>query len=205
MRGVAEQRNQRPQEQQPESGRPPRTVWSMLFAMLPLVLVVLVVAGIAGRCSFSPLGPSVDPGSAPTVNPAVELDRAARRVNFQVVRPQLPEGWRANSAGVRVLEGGSKAVQVGWLTGSGRYLRLVQSTATETDLVASETDRSPRARGVTNAGDRSWVVYDSIRSEVAWVGERSGVRLLITGSGTPTEFRRLAEATLNAPVVAPGS
>ncbi len=43
------------------------------------------------------------------------------------------------------------------------------------------------------------MVYDSVRGEQAWVAERAGVRLLITGNADEAEFRTLAEAAINAP------
>lgn len=175
----------------------------MLFAMLPLVLIVLGMAGLTGQCSFSPLGPTVQPGSAPTVDADAELRRAAGRVGFPVLAPRLPQGWRANSADVRRVDPGEQeTVRVGWLTNGGHYMRLAQSTAPEAELVTFETEQSPRARGVVTAAGVRWVVYDSVRAEKAWVGERDGVRLLITGSGREHEFRTLARAAMSAPVVA---
>ncbi|RCW40040.1 uncharacterized protein DUF4245 [Halopolyspora algeriensis] len=198
MRGVTQQRNQ-----QAAGVRPTHPVRSMLFTMLPLALIVLGIAGITGQCSFSPLGPSTEPGSAPTVDASAELRRASARVDFPVVEPRLPSGWRANSADVGSVESGTQAVRVGWLTGGAHYMRLSQSPAAEAELVAFETGRTPRAQGVVRAADTRWVVYDSVRTEKAWVAERDGVRLLITGSGTEQEFRILARSALSAPVVTP--
>ncbi|MDR7302738.1 hypothetical protein JOF55_002919 [Haloactinomyces albus] len=199
---MAQQRNQQAEGGSPASGST-RTVRSMLLTMLPLILIVLGMAGLTGRCSFSPLGPTVQPGSAPTVDAAAELRSAARRVDFPVLEPRLPQGWRANSADVRGVGSGQRAVRVGWLTSGGHYMRLSQSTAPESELVAFETERPPRARGMVRAAGTRWVVYDSVRSEKAWVGERNGVRLLITGSGPERDFRTLARAALSAPVVTP--
>lgn len=173
----------------------------MLFAMLPLVLVAFGVAGLIGQCSFSPLGPDIEEESVPTVDVAAELRDAAGRVDFPVLEPELPPEWRANSAGTEQLGSGAKAVRVGWLTGAPHYLRLSQSPAAEEELVASETGLPPQARGVVDAGGRQWVVYRSVRSERAWVGERDGIRLLITGNGSEAEFRALAEAVSRAPAL----
>lgn len=173
----------------------------MLFAMLPLVLVAFGIAGLVGQCSFSPLGPSIDEGAVPTVDVATELRDAAERVEFPVLEPALPAGWRANSANTERLGSGAKAVRVGWLTGSPHYLRLSQSPASEEELVTSETGLPPQAQGVVQAGGRPWVVYRSVRSEQAWVGERDGIRLLITGNGSEAEFRTLAEAVGRAPAL----
>ncbi|NHD17871.1 MULTISPECIES: DUF4245 domain-containing protein [unclassified Actinopolyspora] len=206
MRGVAEQRNQGSDDDR-SGGSPgvaPRSVRAMVFAMLPLVLVVLGIAGLTGRCSVNPLGSSLDTGTAPTVNASQEFESAAAGVDFPVLHPHPPDGWRANSADTEQITQQDSAVRVGWLTEDTHYVRLSQSSAPEAELVSSETEQPPRARGTVRAAGEQWVVYESVRSEVAWVGERSGVRLLITGNGTEEEFRMMARAAIDAPVVHSG-
>lgn len=173
----------------------------MLFSMLPLVLIAFGVAGLVGQCSFSPLGPTIDRGAVPTVDVSAELRKAAGRMDFPVFEPRLPPQWRANSASTTSLDPGTHAVRVGWLTGSTHYLRVVQSTAPEEALVGYETEQPPQAEGTIQAGGRQWVIYRSVRSEKAWVAERDGVRLLITGSGNEAEFRTVAEALGQAPAL----
>lgn len=205
MRGVAEQRNQDqtggPGDDQAGTApaSPPRTMKAMLFAMLPLVAVAFLVAGVLGQCSFSPLGPTIDRDSGPTVDVAAELNGISARIDFPVFDPATPPDWRANSAATAQLGSGARAVRIGWITGSARYLRLSQSTAPEEELVAFEVERPPQAEGVVQAGGRQWVLYRGVRSEKVWVGERDGVRLLLTGSATEEEFRVLAEAVSRAP------
>jgi hypothetical protein len=172
----------------------------MLLAMVPLVLVAFGVAGLVGQCSFSPLGPSINRG-APTVDVPSELRDAADRVNFPVFEPRLPGDWRSNSAIVTSLGSGAQAVRVGWLTGAAHYLRLSQSAASEEELVSAETQRRPQAEGTIEVAGQRWVVYQSIRSEKAWVSVRDGVRLLITGSANDAEYRALADAAVRAATV----
>ncbi|MEV4731314.1 DUF4245 domain-containing protein [Saccharopolyspora sp. NPDC049426] len=194
MGAVAEPRNQ-----QPAPSRPPRTMSAMLFAILPLVLVSFGIAGLFTQCSFTPTGPTVDNGSVPTVNVQAELQDAAAGVDFPVVDPKLPASWRANSSSSTTLPSHTEVVRVGWLTGDAQYLRLAQSNATEEELVAGETRRAPQALGTVEAGGRQWIRYQGVRDEQAWVSERDGVRLLITGNAGEAEFRTLAEAALTAP------
>lgn len=201
---VAEQRNQevpppeagpsRPSEV-PDEQRPPRTVAAMLFSTVPLVLVAIVVAASLGIISFSPLGPQVDPSRAPTVDVTKQLHDSVRTAGFPVVDPKVP--WHANSASVEPLPSGGHAVRVGWVTGN-HYLRLSQSNASEQDLVTSETQQPPRGQGVVQAAGRQWTVYSSVRGEKAWVTDKDGVRMLITGSGDDGEFRALADAAMAA-------
>lgn len=173
----------------------------MLFAILPLVLVSFGVAGLFTQCSFTPTGPTVERGSAPTVNVQEELHDAAAGVDFPVVEPQLPASWRANSGNSTTLPSHTEVVRVGWLTGDAHYLRLAQSTAAEEELVTGETKQPPKALGSVEAGGRQWIRYQGVRDEQVWISERDGVRMLITGNGTEAEFRTLAEAALVGPPV----
>ncbi|RRO15532.1 DUF4245 domain-containing protein [Saccharopolyspora rhizosphaerae] len=190
-----------PRNQQPAPSRPPRTMSAMLFAILPLVLVSFGVAGLFTQCSFTPTGPTIDSGSVPTVDVRAELEGAAAGVDFPVVEPQLPADWRANSSNSTTLPSHTEVVRVGWLTGGGHYLRLAQSTAAEEELVTGETEVPPQALGTIEAGGRQWVRYQGVRDEQAWVTDKDGVRLLITGNGAAPEFAQLAEAALRAPEV----
>lgn len=170
----------------------------MIFAILPLVLVAFAFAGFAGKCSFNPGGPSVDSGAVPTVDVSGELRSDAATTDFPVVEPQLPPSWRANSANTTTLPSHRRVVKVGWLTGEGNYLRLAQSNGAEEELVAAETRHAPQAEGVVRAGGVQWIDYRGMRDERAWVTDRNGVRLLITGNASEEEFRTLAEAALVA-------
>ena len=133
---------------------------------------------------------------------SAELARAARTVDFAVRSPQVPQGWRANSFGLRPVgedPGGPRAVRVGWLLPAGGYLRLSQSDAPEADLVRLETEqRRPAAIGAVEVDGVTWVRYPSVRDETAWVADVSGVRLLVTGSAAEPDMRALAAAVLTA-------
>lgn len=164
-------------------------------ALAGLALLVMLLAGLARACSFSPGGPDDTAATRPRVDAAAQLSEAAAQVSFPLVVPRLPAGWQANSAMVApVGQQQARAVRVGWLTPGGRYLRLSQSAAAEETLVSAETGTAPEASGAVQVDGVTWAVYASIRDERAWVADRNGVRLLITGSGTEPEFRALARA-----------
>jgi hypothetical protein len=183
-------------------GRGGRTAKDLVWSLVPLAVIVLVVAGLAGRCAFSPGGPRTDQGVAPTVDAPAELARASRELPFAVRDPRVPEGWRANSFGLRPVTEvatGPRAVRVGWLLPAGGYLRLSQSDAAEEELVRMETEqRRPRAAGSVEVDGVTWVRYPSVREEQAWIADVSGVRLLVTGSAPEPDFRTLASAALSA-------
>ncbi len=181
-----------------------KTTKDMVLSLVPLTLVILVFAGMAGMCAFSPGGPETDSSTAPSVDAPAELARVAREVPFTVREPGVPDGWRANSFGVRPVTDtggpdGPRAVRVGWLLPAGGYLRLSQSDATELELAAFETDiRRPKPVGAVQVDGVTWVHYPSVRDEPAWVADVSGVRLLVTGSAPESELRVLASAVLAA-------
>jgi hypothetical protein len=176
---------------------PPRSalgVRQLLGAILVLLPVILLLGGLS-RCSFSPAGPSVDPSAGPTVDAPALLRDAAPHVPFTVRIPAVPPGWRSNSVDESALDGG-RAVRVGYVTGSGRYLRLMQSDAAEQALLLDSMGAVPPALGTVEAGERRWVTYGVEGDEPVWVADVDGVRLLITGSGDESEFRVLAAAAL---------
>ena len=174
-----------------------------MLSIIPLAALVLLFAGMAGMCSFSPGHPQTDRAAAPTVDAAAELARAASTVDFPVRRPQVPASWQANSFGLRPVGedmDGPKAVRVGWLLPAGGYLRLSQSDASEPELVSLETGRPrPTATGAVEIDGVTWVRYPSVRTETALVADVSGVRLLVTGSAPEQDLRSLASAVLAAP------
>lgn len=176
-----------------------KTTRDMVWSLVPLAVIILAFAGLAGMCAFSPGAPETDRASAPTVDAPAELSRVAREVPFDVRAPRVPDGWRANSFGLRAVTDTTRAVRVGWLLPAGGYLRLSQSDATEQELAAMETDtKRPTPVGAVQVDGVTWVHYPSVRDEPAWVADVSGVRLLVTGSAGETELRALASAVLAA-------
>lgn len=180
----------------------------MLIALAVLVPIILLFAGLARACSFSPTGPSIETERLPTVDAAAELSSAAKRLPFDVRVPALPAGWRANSASSQPAAG-APAVRVGWLTPQGRYLRVVQAAAAESELVVAELGTGAVASGPVEVAGRRWVSYGG-GGEPAWVAEfaaeagRSSVRVLITGSGAEDDFRAAAAAVGTAQIAPPG-
>lgn len=174
----------------------------MVGAVVILVSIIGAVLWFYGGCSFSPGGPSVDPESAPTVDASKELDRAASSVRFAVREPAVPSSWRANSASTTSVGAGATAdvvVRVGWVTPGGAYLQLSQSGGHGPEVVAKETGREDnRADGTVDVAGVSWTTYPAHRDEPAWVTELDGAVVVVTGSGSEDEFRRLATAVQDA-------
>ncbi len=185
--------------------KPPRsalTVRDMVGAVVVLVAIVLVFAGVTRSCSFAPGGPSVDPAAGPTVDAPAQLRVLAGSMLFPLRVPALPPDWRATTVDTaRVGTAGARAVRTGYLTSDGRYLRLVQSDADEAALLATEAEGVPVAAGPVVVSGTTWVSYTDDTREPIRIATLDGVRLLITGSGNDDEFRTLAAAAAGGRVL----
>jgi hypothetical protein len=180
----------------------------MVMSLAVLLLILGAIVWVTQGCQFSPNGPTVDPGSAPTVNATKELSGAARRVRFAVRNPALPADWRSNSATTSPVGTGNQAttaVRVGWITPGGNYVRLSQSDAARDALVVLEAGGGvrPQSTGSVDISGATWTKHPAKGTEVSWVTSLDGVQVLITGSGTEDEFRTLATATQAARPINP--
>jgi hypothetical protein len=188
--------------------KPPRsalTVRDMVVALGILAVIILVIAGTTGSCSFSPGGPTVDDSRLPVVDAPAELAAIARTTPFPVRVPAVPAGWRSNGVDqdrVPVPNGApdaaNRSVRVGYLTPQDRYLRLVQTDAAEDALLATEAGKQPAlGAGAKDVSGLHWVVYTRDGGEPIWIAAVPGAtptRALITGSGTDDDFTALAAA-----------
>jgi hypothetical protein len=185
--------------------KPPRsalTVRDMAVALGILAVIILVIAGTTGSCSFSPGGPTVDDSKLPIVDAPGELGTIARTTPFPVRVPAAPAGWRSNSVDqdrVPALDGSpdaNRSVRVGYLTPQDNYLRLVQTDAPEEALLATEAGKQPAlGSGAKDIAGLHWVVYSRDGGEPIWIATLPGdtpTRALITGSGTDDDFTALA-------------
>jgi Protein of unknown function (DUF4245) len=181
------------------------TVRDMAVAIGVLVVIILVLAGTAGSCSFSPGGPTVDDSRLPVVDAPAELAAIARTTPFPVRVPAVPSGWRSNSvdqdrvpAPTGPPDAANRSVRVGYLTPQDRYLRLVQTDAAEDALLATEAGKQPAlGSGAQDIAGLHWVVYTRDAGEPIWIATVPGdtpTRALITGSGSADDFAALANA-----------
>lgn len=181
----------------PDRPRSVKTVQGLLLTLVPLVLGVLALAGLAGQCAFNPGAADPRGGPVRTVDAGAQLPALARSAPFPVRVPQLPPSWRANSTGLDRL-GRDVVVRAGWITPAGDYLRLSQSSAARNELLAAGTGARPEPAGTVRVRGRDWAVHAAADGERVWLADLGEVRLLITGSAGEPEFRTLAAATLRS-------
>lgn len=184
----------------------------MFWSLAPLVVACIVLAGLAGMCSFEPSGPGAGP--VPSYDAASALRGDAAALGFPVRLPQLPAGWQSNSGGRGGIGDGRtdpatgqqlRAVTstVGYLTPRGMYLSLTQSNADEEKLIGA-LGRSLYPTGRQDVGGIGWVVYQGGEgAEPVWTTRLGGPtgpsQIAITGAGNADEFRTLAAATQSQP------
>jgi len=156
------------------------------------LVVVLLLMGQLG------VGNSTDDAAAPAADAIGGLERAKAELGLPVVVPNgLPSNWQANSFQVSASTGAGDptVVRAGWLTPDGRFVSLVQSTASPGDLVTAEIVTPGSAdRGTATAGGLEWQVYPGLRDEVVWVRAAGPLSQLITGSASESDFQVLAAA-----------
>ncbi|NUS45746.1 MAG: DUF4245 domain-containing protein [Mycobacteriaceae bacterium] len=169
----------------------------LVWSLIPLVLLCLLFAGLAARCSFSPGGPKAGP--VPTFDARNALRADAATMAFPIRAPKLPAGWKSNSGshGTAVGAGGGPVTTVGFITPGNRYLELAQSSASE-EALAKYVDSELVHTAATQVGGHTWEVYSAPTKESAWVADLGGVRTLIRGAGTEQEYTALAAGVAEA-------
>jgi hypothetical protein len=184
----------------------------MFWSIAPLVVACIVLAGVAGMCSFSPSGINRGPVSPYDATSAMKAD--AQTLGFPVRLPRLPQGWQANSGGRGGIADGRtdpstgnrlRAVTsiVGYISPGGEYLSLTQSNADEDKLVGA-IHPSMVPSGVVDVNGTRWVTYQGDGGvEPVWTTRLSSpagpAQVGITGAGNTDEFRTLAVATQTQP------
>jgi hypothetical protein len=187
----------------------------MFWSLAPLVAACILLAGVAGVCSFRPAGTSSGPVQPYDAPAALHAD--AQTLGFPVRLPELPQDWQANSGGRGSITDGRtdpstgqrlRAVTstVGYLSPTGMYLSLTQSNADEDKLVGS-IHAPMHPIGAADVDGTNWVVYQG-DSEPVWttrlIGRAGVAQLAVTGAGSVEQFRILAAATQSQPPLPAG-
>jgi hypothetical protein len=191
----------------------------MFWSIVPLAVACIVLAGLAGTCTFAP---GATNRTVPSYDAAGALRADAQTLKFPVRLPRLPEGWQPSSGSRGGIENGRtdpsngqrlRAVTstVGYLSPSGMYLSLTQSNADEDKLVGSIHPSSSPARqqamyptGTVDVDGTRWIIYQGDGSadnaaEPVWTTRLDSpagpAQIAITGAGSADQFRTVAAAT----------
>ena len=168
----------------------------MAVAAGVLVVSLIVVIGAMGGWSF---GNSTDNGTAPTADVIGGFGKAGPALKLPIVVPQgLPSSWRGNSFSlINPAADGGNGVPVargGWLTETGKFITLIQSSGQPSALVTQEIGQGLANMGTVKAGGAEWNIFPGQRQEPVWVRTTGSITLLITGSASADDFDILAAA-----------
>jgi len=173
-----------------------KTIRDMALSMGAIVVVVLLFVGINGGFSLSfgkPTG-----GTAASADVEGGFKTATRATGFPVIVPHgVPGSWHGSSFSIAGPPGTPEApptVRGGWLTPSGSYITLIESSGSPLTVLTAELGTSGAGSATVTAGGATWTVSPGVRSETAWSRTANGVTLLITGSAAPADFGVLAGA-----------
>ena len=174
-----------------------KTARDMSISMGVIVVSVLLLTGINGGFSFSPGRASG--GNTQTAEVRAGFATAGRVTGFAVVVPgSLPASWHESSFSITGSPGTPDApptARGGWLTPTGAYISLVESSGAPRAVLAAELGQTGGGTtGSVTAGGANWTIGPGVRQEVAWYRTVRGVTLLITGNATPQDFGTLAAA-----------
>ncbi|EFV14403.1 DUF4245 domain-containing protein [Segniliparus rugosus] len=181
----------------------------MLLSLAPLVLVCLLIAGLAGKCSFSPTGfagPANAVSEIKDVDARHSLEEAARFFPFPVRTPAAPDTWRTiavDRGEIKTSNLPSEQISVNYLSPAGRAYRVTQTDATVPALLSWVALSDGEDKGAQDIGGARWTVTaQGPNSAWIWDDGRSRVALTAT-NGDETAFRLLAAAVAAAPVTRP--
>ena len=174
----------------------------MIWSLIPLALIALVFAGIAGSCSWG-FGDDATKQNIPTYDAAAGLRADAQSLPFPVREPKVPEGWKSNSGSRQDLDG-KLTSNVGWITDRGAYVQLTQTDAPEESLVRKLGGDEVSGTGTRQDGGRTWVTYINEKHKKVWVTDLGDVRIAVSSTGSDEALSTLATAAVSAAPIPAG-
>ncbi|NNG97095.1 DUF4245 domain-containing protein [Gordonia araii] len=180
----------------------------MIWTLLALLVLVALVVISSRNCSVGLTGTAADDRIPPfDVSAALRAD--AMSMPFPIRQPALPSNWKPNS-GTSGDVAGSRVSTVGWVTPTGYYLGLSQTSATESALLPTlnpnvDKDGPLAGTGSREIEGRKWVTYvtgdrlaPSDGARKVWVADFGDVRIGLSGKASEADFTTLARAVVQA-------
>lgn len=176
----------------------------LLISLGVLLVVMFFSVGFTGLCSFNP-GPAEKSGPVQEVDIDTILRTDARGLGIPVRLPVLPDNWEANS-GRRTMVDNEPSSKAGWVIDEKAFLALTQTVVGLDDAVKDEDDGYREetdtfvvpAADSSTGGDVTWRLWTGDDVKQVWAADLGDVRLLISGTATPEQYRTLATAAVKA-------
>ncbi len=130
-----------------------QTVNNLVYSLIATVALVAVIVLIVPRGNPT--------ASAPPVDYAAVAQQAQGSEPDRLLVPELPSGWKSNSAELRTKTSDNvDAWYIGLLTPKGQYIGMVQGFGANDSWVADQVNRT-RISGTRDIGGVKWDVYDN--------------------------------------------
>lgn len=170
----------------------------MTMTLVVLGIAMLVTVGFTGLCSFNPGKP--ENGPVREVDSASFLQMEAQRADYPVREPETPQGWQPNSVRAGMADGHITTI-LGFVTANGDYVHALQTAAPFDSLPADGKARVDD--GTVDVDGVTWVKQEGVEPNTrrTWVADLGDSRVLLEGSANDDEYRVLAEAMQDAPIV----
>ncbi|MGN6428101.1 MAG: DUF4245 domain-containing protein [Leifsonia sp.] len=170
-----------------------QTVNNLVFSLLATVALVIVIVLVVPRGNPT--------ASAPPVDYATIAQQAQGAEPDPLLVPELPSGWRSNSAELRTKTADKvDSWYIGLLTPKGQFIGITQGFDANESWVAEQIDRS-RIAGTRDIDGVRWDVYDNRDSgsdagNVAYALTTTAGRssVVVFGTAEDSEFRTVASA-----------
>ncbi len=172
----------------------------MMWSLIPLAVLILIVAGVAGSCSWG-FGSDANEKTVPHFDVSSGLHADAANMAFPIRDPKVPSGWQPNSGSTQDLDA-TVTSNVGWITDGGAYVQLTQTDAAEESLLRQLLGEEASGTGTRDVGGRTWVTYENADHKKAWIADFGDVRIAVKGAGKDESLQTLAAAVAAAqPIV----
>ena len=156
-----------------------QTVNNLVYSLIATVALVAVIVLVVPRGNPT--------ASTPPVEYAAVAQQAQGSEPDRLVVPQLPSGWRSNSAELRTkTSDGVDAWYIGLLTPKGQYIGIVQGFDANDSWVADQVNRT-RIAGTREIDGVKWDVYDN-RSAGSGAGNVEYALATTAGKSTVVVF-----------------
>jgi hypothetical protein len=172
------------------TGRPNARLRQSVGDMVRSLAVVLVVVAAILLVTWRPKPDAVKP-----VDPAIAVTLVTMQKDFPPLIPQnLPSGWVLTSARFEptAKSGGAAVFHLGYVTPSGQYAQVEESTATSAGFLGETTDNGVVAGNREVAG-QAWQTWSSDQRQSLVSIDATHV-VAVSGTGGIDEVTALASA-----------
>lgn len=160
-----------------------------------LLFAMFITVGFTGLCTFNP-GPAKQSGPVKEVDAETFLTMEASAAPYEIVNPDMPEGWIANSAR-RTQVGQETGTLVGWVIGNENYISLTQ-TAANVKAAATKDGEAREDSGTEEIGGLTWHKFTGEDVRPLWIADKGDHRLVLESMATDEEMRTAAEQVAKA-------